>query len=267
MRLTRILVAFGLAATVLTLTAVPAIAEDPTSTVAAVTTNEQDCHESSVTRAVLTSKLRELVPARYTLVQVGPVASRFIVTTYTCSQVSVDGQPVVGNDKPTTVTIGSAAVSARDGVSAPSQYILWYGTDNPVLFAKLHQTGLPVSFLPRADATITDNGTTHTVRWALRGAGLDYDLTATNGPEPATDPATGPVTGTTRWWYDGPEGDLLITYTNRIATANAPVTADFTGNEMLGAPGNLVAQTSLLQISGVAFPYVRGSWASTVEFQ
>jgi hypothetical protein len=260
MHTTRTLAALGLVATGLTLaTNAPATAELLSSAV--VTTDEQDCRETNIARAVLTSELDPVVPDRYTLLRITPTASRFLVTTYTCSQVSVDGQPAVGRDKPTTVTIGSAVVTHRDGQQLPSQqqqYIVWYGTDNPVLFAKLQQTGLPVSFLPHSSATITSDGAASTVEWAIRGAGLDYDETAVG-----TEPTAAPPASTTIWWHDGPEGDLRITYDNQLAVSSAVITADFRSNELLS---HIIALPNLLQINGVPFVYIRGSWTSHVSF-
>ena len=167
----------------------PASADTLTSM--AATTDEQDCREANVSRAVLTSRLDPLVPDRYSLLQITATASRLALTTYTCARVSVDGQPVAGHDKPTTVTIGSAVVTHRDGEQLPTQqqYILWYGTDNPVLFAKLQQTGLPVSFLPGSSGTASSDEGVTTIDWAIRGAGLDYQLQA-EGSEPAANPDT-----------------------------------------------------------------------------
>jgi hypothetical protein len=263
---TTILAVLGLAATALAVaTTSPAAAEDPTSSsAAAVTTDEQDCHETNIARAVTTASLRPLVPSRYDLLTPNPAVNttgRITVFTYTCFGVSVDGQPVVGRNKPTTVTIGTAAVRTRDGLPLASneqQYILWYGTDNPVLFAKLQQTGLPVSFLPHSSATITSDGATSTVEWAIRGAGLDYDETAVG-----TEPTAAPAASTTIWWHDGPEGDLRITYDNELAVSAAIITADFRSNELLS---HIIALPNLLQINGVPFVYIRGSWTSQVSF-
>jgi len=256
----RVVVAVALAAAGLILATPMAAAADPLPPPPAVTMDEQDCLETSVARAVLTSKIDPLVPDRYALANLNANASRFIVTTYTCSQVSVEGQPVAGHDKPTTVTIGTAPVISRDGEQFPSQeqYIIWYGTDNPVLFAKLQQTGLPVSFLPRSSTTITsDNGIT-TVDWAIRGAELNYDERAV-----WTEQTTELVTPTTTWWHDGPKGDLRITYDNRFMRSTAVLTADFTDNDLLS---DLIAQPTLLNINQVPFPFVRGSWSSQVSF-
>ena len=262
MHLTRTLAALGLSATGLAVaTSTPAIAEDPPTSAPAMMTTEQDCHETNINRAVSFDGLRSRVPDRYALFRLPAGSGRLTVTTYTCSAVSVDEQPVVGNDTPTTVTIGSVNVTHRDGVAlaqGQQQYIVWYGTDNPVLFAKLQQTGLPVTFLPRSSATVTSDGTTDTASWAIRGAGLDYSQTVT-GPEPTAVPRE----VTTAYWFDGPEGDLVITYRNQLADPPGTVSADFGSNEVLS---QIIAQPSQLQINGVAFPYIRGSWTSEVRF-
>ena len=256
----RVIAALGLAAASLSVAMAPPAVADELPSAAAVTTDEQDCRETNILRAVLTSKVDPLVPDRYRLLQITPTASRLIVTTYTCSQVSVDGQPVVGRDKPTTVSIGSAVITHRDGVQLPTtqQYIVWYGTDNPVLFAKLRQTGLPVSFLPGSSATAASDGGTTTVEWAIRGAGLDYVQQA-EGTWPVTDPRA----STSTWRYDGPNGDLRITYDNLLVTSTAVITADFTGNELLS---EIIALPTLLKINGVQFGSARGSWTSQVSF-
>ena len=256
------IVTLGLAVTGVNLTvSYPAVA-DESSEEAAVTTAEVGCRETNVPRAVLTSGLDPLVPDRYTLLRTTATASRLTVTTYTCSEVSVDAQPVVGQDKPTTVTIGSATVSHRDGQPLPSnqqQYIVWYGTDNPVLFARLQQTGLPVSLLPRARTTVNSGGATITaVDWAIRGAGLDYDENAEG-----TEPVAAPQVSTSIWWYAGPKGDLRITYSNLLAASSAAITADFRSNELLS---QIVVLPSLLQINGASFAYLRGSWTSQITF-
>jgi hypothetical protein len=257
----RVIAALGLAAAALTTgTTMPASADEP-QPAAAVTMDEQDCRETNVGRAVLTSGLDPLVPDRYTLLRISPTASRVIVTTYTCAEVSMDAQPVVGHTKPTTVTIGTATVTHRDGQQLPTeqqQYILWYGTDNPVQFAKLQQTGLPVSFLPASSVTATSDAGTTTIDWVIRGAGLDYTEQAV-----AVDPVTNPSTRTTTWWHDGPKGDLSITYDNLLANSTAMLTADFTGNELLS---EIIALPTLLKISGVTFTFVSGSWTSQVAY-
>jgi len=252
--------ALGLATAGLTALMTTPAAADAFPAPAVTSLDEQNCRETNVARAVLTSGLDPLVPDRYTLRQLTATASSLVVTTYTCAEVSVDGQPVVAHDQPTTVSIGSATVTHRDGqpLPAPQQYILWYGTDNPVLFGRLQQTGLPVSFLPRSSVAATFEGESATVDWAIRGAGLDYDLHAL-----ATEADAVPVTSTSTWWHDSPKGNLRITYDNLIVRSTAVITADFTGNELLA---QIIALPSLLKVTNVPFVYVHGSWTSHIAF-
>lgn len=263
MTLRRAIAAVGLTAGFTAWLAPPVAAEPTPTPAAAVAMDEQDCSETNVSRAVLTTGLDPLVPDRYTLARITPTASSLVVTTYTCNQVSVDGQPVVGQDKTTTVTIGSATVTHRDGQPLPStdqQYVLWYGTDNPVQFAKLQQTGLPVYFLPKSSVDTGTVGSNITIDWAIRGAGLDYDMLVT-----ATQPVAAPVNRTTVWWYDGPQGDLQMTYDNVRTTSTAKIVADFTANDVLS---DIIVLPRLLILDNptVTFTFIRGSWTSQVVF-
>jgi hypothetical protein len=228
---------------------------------APITTDERDCVETDVARAVTTTGLDPLVPDRYTLSGVSATASRLIVITYTCQRVDVAGSlPLEPDGGLTTVTIAAAAVTHRDGEPLPSEqqlYVVWYGTDNLELFADLRRAGLPASYLPRSSATVT--GGTGEVAWSVRGAGLDYDQTASS-PLPDTD---GPRDSTVVPWHDGPRGDLRLTVSNsRLQESTAVVTADFTSNRVLS---EIIALPRLLTITDVRFPYVSGSWTSTVE--
>jgi hypothetical protein len=60
-----------------------------------------------------------------------------------------------------------------------------------------------------------------------------------------------------------PKGDLRVTYDNLERTSSALITADFRSNALLD---QIIAQRPLLQISGVTFGYIRGSWTSDVTF-
>jgi hypothetical protein len=48
-----------------------------------------------------------------------------------------------------------------------------------------------------------------------------------------------------------------------VRTSSAVITADFRSNALLD---QIIAQRPLLQISGVTFGYIRGSWTSDVTF-
>jgi hypothetical protein len=92
--------------------------------------------------------------------------------------------------------------------------------------------------------------------WAIRGAGLDYDLHAV-GTEPPTTTTESDVS----WYYDSPEGDFRLTYLNHMhPPSTAVVTADFTRVALLQG---LLASPYV--IPGVRFPYLRGDW--TLELQ
>jgi hypothetical protein len=228
---------------------------------AVVSTDERDCVETGVARAVTTAGLDPLVPERYTLLAVSATASRLTVITYTCQDTAVTGSlPLKSDGEPTTVTIAAATVTHRDGQPLPTEqqlYVVWYGTDNLELFVNFRRAGLPASYLPRSSATV--NAGTGDVAWSIRGAGLSYDQIATN---PLPDP-DGPRDSTVVFWHDGPRGDLRLTFSNsQLEETTAVVTADFTSNEILT---EIIALPRLLTVTDVRFPYVRGSWTSTVE--
>jgi hypothetical protein len=235
------------------------------------TTDESGCVEIGVLRAGSLTALRTVVPTRYTLLVPNPNApnaGRVIVTTYTCDQVLVDDHSTADAAQPTTVVIGSASITHRGGDPISGQYILWYATDNPVLFAKYQRLGLPVSLLRHQDAQISLGDVTSNLHWTIAGDGLDYDLSAI-GTETATT-----TRSTSRWFYDGPRGDLELTFTNTFGVSSAQIIADFSQlqplvpllpNETLSCiPAARPSPTCPPAASGVTFPgsYARGSWTS-----
>ena len=106
----------------------------------------------------------------------------------------------------------------------------------------------------------SDGGTT-TVAWAIRGAGLDYDEEVVG-----TEPTAPQATSTGSWWYDGPRGNLKITYTNLLANSTPVITADFTRQGLLS---RIITSPTLLRINGVTIDrgYARGSWTAQVSFE
>ena len=225
-----------------------------------VSTDERSCVETNVARAVTTTGLDPLVPDRYTLTAVSPTASRLIVITYTCEAIEVDGAlPQESPAGPTTVTIGLAAVSHRDGEPLPTLeqfYVVWWGTDDHELFANLRQAGLPAKYLPRTTATYDPASGSAT--WTIRGAGLDYHQRATS-PSADTDGLSDSTVG---FWHGGPQADLRVAVDNsQLESTTAVLDADFSANEILS---EIIAQPRLLTITNTRFTYVRGSWTSTV---
>ena len=102
-----------------------------------LTTDERDCHEINIPRATVYAATDGLVPDRYTVAAL-PTAARVRVIDYVCESLTVDGQP---HARQTQVTIGAVQL-AQQGTSTP-YYILWLGTDNPVLAARYRQLGIP----------------------------------------------------------------------------------------------------------------------------
>ena len=221
-----------------------------------VVTSNEDCHEVIVPRAVSTSGLRALVPDRYDLVTLSATASRAYVITLTCESVRVEPGGDSSPARRTTITLGGADLSARDGATTDDIYLLWYGTDNPEEAAKLRQLGLPVTFQPLTSVSVSKDGATNTLAWDVRGGGIDYRIDAI-GIEPSATVGTSGVT----WLHDGPEGTVRMAFDNRVRPAStALVSADFSQLEPL-----VPILASPVRPTGVRFGYIRGDWTLTAE--
>jgi hypothetical protein len=113
------------------------------------------------------------------------------------------------------VSLGTVAVT-RNG--QPATLILWFGTDNPILFARLRQLGADVHFIPRSSASdgINDDGQREiTVRYVGNGAGgLDYTRTITLLNPVTTPPGNAPRTSTGTFWHLGSKGEMSIVFQN-----------------------------------------------------
>jgi len=272
----RILAAATLVVGNLTLPTTTALAEmvtAPNPSPGVAVTDENDCFELAITRQGDLAATREAVPARYSLTTVlGGTASALWLHTYTCRDLTVDGQPAVGGNGETTVTIGSVQVNKRDEdtLTGFNTYVLWYGTDNPVLFAKFQQLGLPARLLPRGVSATIDQGATQSiVDWAFNVPGLTYKVHAVGSVVPLAPP------GKISMWFDGPRADLKLTYLNDAAQPStlAPTEADLTGVEPLvallrrDANGNPIG--TILPAPGVPVArqnYGQGSWQACLGF-
>jgi hypothetical protein len=106
---------------------------------------------------------------------------------YVCEALSVNGHAA----RPTIVSLGVVAVQ-REG--RPTTYVLWVGTDNPLLFARLQQLGVDAFFIPQSTYTETTNllGQREiTVEYVSRGpGGLDYTRNLVVTTEPALAPVS-----------------------------------------------------------------------------
>jgi len=253
----------------------PAVEEPPgpegVRTVA--TTDEQDCHEVITTRGVVTSAVDALVPDRYGLATT-PTLSLAIVT-YTCRDLAVDLAVDRGHDSrggTTTVSIGSVAITSVDGVptEVATRYALWYGTDDPRLFAAVRSSGMPATFLHGSTAGLpaasTPAGSNVTISWALRGHDLSYDLAAS-----AVEPAVEPTDSFVAFLHERPDGRTARLTIHNLESGYATTTsttAQFAGIDalqpLLTDPRfNTVPQPGLV----ARFPYHRGSWSSVLTVE
>jgi hypothetical protein len=224
------------------------------------TTQETDCSEVGVNRAANLKLARELVPARYTLLQPSTTTARLRFIDYHCESLSVDGHPPA---RDTTVSIIGYVTTARGGEEGPGFYIIAIATDNPVLFAKYRAAGLPVEFDRRTAASETDSGTAGSptiINWNFVGDGLDHTIRAE-----ATEPPAGPIESSTGTFYfdDGRHGDLRLRFDNLMRpNSTARVFADFRD---ASAVAGLFSAPNFLVVNGVNFTFTRGSWTGVLE--
>jgi hypothetical protein len=239
----------------------------------AFTTQEGDCFETSDRRPVSLEQVRAYVPQRYDvrssvitagppvwLGQPGALVADVGFTDYVCASLAVDGHA----PRPTIVSLGTVAVN-RDGQAAT--LILWFGTDNPILFARLRQLGADVHFIPRStyDETVDAAGRRQiAVRYVDDGpGGLDYDRTITLIDRVTTPPGNVPRTSTGRFWHLGSRGELSVVFENAFEpnwTASVCFHVE---------PDSLPARYGITDIAnpGSCFPgprtFAQGSWRGT----
>jgi hypothetical protein len=249
---------------------VPALAaEEPSSPESARTvasTVEADCYEVRTTRGVVTTAVDALVPDRYGLATT-PTTSLAIIT-YTCRDVAVD-RGHESHAGTTTVSIGSVAITSVDGVATvdAERYVLWYGTDDPRLFAAVRSSGMPATFLRASTASLpaasTPAGSDVTVSWELRGHDLSYDLAAST-VEPAVKGTDSFVT----FLHERPDGRTARLTIHNLTEGEVNTTstnAQFAGIDALQPLLTDPRFNTVPQPGQVArFPYVRGSWSSVL---
>lgn len=228
-----------------------------------LTTQETDCTEVFVRRAVTVEGARALVPERYqlaTTVSGDLTFATFVVWDYVCESFSVDGQQL---ERRTHISFGAIALSGRDQVPLPGNnafYLVDLRTDNPVLTPRYRQLGLPATFTPELVATVSDpSASPFEVSFTVPGA--SYTTTAVTESAPAPVPVAG---GGARLFHEGHSGEVLLSYENSTGSLAAPlITADYRQYELL-VP--IIALPRLLQINGVRFnnALIRGDWEATV---
>jgi len=235
-------------------------------------TQENECFETADRRPVPIEFVRQYVPARYTpevIAAPGPPAwptpgqpvGVVGFTDYVCESFSVNGH----SPRPTIVSMGVVSFIARDGIPQRGLYVLWVGTDNPLLFVRLRQLGVTTYFIPRSNYTetvMTASGGTNTTEITVNYVGNGPDsltytrrISATEGVLPA--PPDGPASG---WFHLGSKGEVAFTFFNHFQPfGRAAVCLEF-------EPGSIPTQFGLtgFPTPGSCFPtlrlFIRGSW-------
>ncbi len=223
-------------------------------------TSEENCSEITIPRAANLAATDALVPEDYTVAVFG-AAARVRIIDYVCSDVVVDRQR---HSRPTHVSIGAAQLSARLGQPAPGTfYVLWLGTDNPVLAARYRQVGIASEYLSESSSTsetLTD-GTFRLGLSYLRGD-TEHTISSTAPSEPV--PVPSPGSGVTLF-HQGDQGEVVLSYDNtEIATTSGLIAGDLTGIKTLV---QVIALPALLTLNGtVPFPgsTSRGTWTSSL---
>lgn len=235
-------------------------------------TEEKDCFETADRRPVPIGLVRQYVPARYTPEEVaapgppvwpnpGERIGLVGFTDYVCKAFSVNGhQP-----RPTMISMGVVQFVARDNVPRRGLYVLWIGTDNPLLFVRLRQLGVTTYFIPRSNysesVTTAADGTTATeitANYVGNGPdGLTYTRTISASGPAVPGPSDGLASG---FFHLGSRGEVNFTFQNHFQPSlRATVCFEL-------EPGSVPTQYGLTGFPGLDFcfpalrPLFRGSW-------
>lgn len=228
-----------------------------------LSTDERDCHEINIPRATVYAATDGLVPDRYTVAAL-PTFARVRIIDYVCESLTVDGQP---HARQTQVTIGAVQL-AQQGTSTP-YYILWLGTDNPVLAARYRQLGIPAVNLAGSTSLVTltpAGGLNVTLQYTTddpsEPSELDHTITTRAPIAPLPVPTPG---SQLRLFHDDERGQTQVVFNNLESAATAGViTADLTRIRPLA---DIIVFPSLLTIGGTTSfggSTIRGSWEATV---
>jgi len=230
-----------------------------------ILTQEHDCFEIGDRRPVLFTEADAYVPDRYAVVPMaapappawtgapGAIVASVGFQDYFCKGLSVNGHAELA----TIVSLGVVAVR-RDGI--PATYILWVGTDNPLLFARLQQVGVETFFIPQSTYLETTNQLGQreiVVGYVSRGpGGLDYTRVLTV----VTEPPLAPISTIGTFYHLGTRGEVRFSYANLVdSAARARICFDV-GDDSLPIEYG---------ITDFCFPaqrtFFRGSWQGKIE--
>jgi hypothetical protein len=226
-------------------------------------TSEKDCQEIVFTRLGNTQSVREVVPSNFIVTEFQPGTVPMQFTEYHCETISVDDKfdnNVDDNkdERPTTVTLGSVPVTLPNGKGG--RYLLWLGTDNPILAARYRQLGFPAEYLPHTSFSVT--GTQGKVLYEFIGDELDHTLQFT-APVPTTEVPPSP-TSTLTLLHEGSEGLVQLKFVNDTLNLGPQRNGPLTTVQI--DPTSYIA--SLLASSptfSIPVTYVSGGWTGTTE--
>ena len=230
-----------------------------------VETQESNCFETNDRRPVLLAEADAYVPDRYTVrLFPAPAPPAWLGTPgvptasvgfidYVCESLSVNGHQA----QPTLVSLGTVLVR-RDNVNAT--YVLWVGSDNPLLVARLTQLGVETYFIPRSSVLESTNELGQreiTVNYVGAGpTGLNYTRTITVKTTPSGPTSVGPGT----FYHVGSKGEIVFSWLNTLfPTGTANVCLDV-------EPESVPDQYGITSFCfPPARPLFRGSWTGTFQ--
>jgi hypothetical protein len=154
-----------------------------------------------------------------------------------------------------------AETTLRDGTVGVGNYLLWYGTSDPVLAARMRQLGVPAQNLVGASVEpyVEGQPTWSLVAPAPLAHRLDVGAIVSSPPMELETPELGLTV-----FYDGPRGDLRFQWINwAFSSGSGAVAGDLTGVQPL-VP--LIFSPNLLNLSGASrFGFYRGNWTLQAE--
>lgn len=231
-----------------------------------IRTEERNCFETLDSRPVLLEQAEAYVPDRYTVrsfaappppAWTGPPDARIAqvsFTDYVCESVAVNGHEA----QPTIVSLGTVLVT-RD--EAPVTVVLWVGTNNPLLFARLTQLGVNAYFVPHSSVSESTDALGRRVIDVVVGGGPPQGLHHSRSITVLSAPPGPTRTSTGTFYHLGDRGEVVFTYANTLLpNGSANISIDVDPNSIADA---------VYGLTSFVFPaprnFFQGGWDGTIE--
>jgi hypothetical protein len=231
-----------------------------------IRTEERNCFETLDFRPVLLAQAEAYVPDQYTVrsfaappppAWTGPPDARVAqvgFTDYVCESVAVNGHEA----QPTIVSLGTVLVT-RDGAAAT--LILWVGTNNPLLFARLSQLGVNAYFVPDSSVSESTDALGRRVIDVVVSGGSPEGLHHSRSITVLSAPPGETRTGIGTFFHLGSRGEVVFSYDNTLlpnGTANISIDVD---------PSSIA--DAVYGLTSFVFPaprnFFQGGWDGTIE--